>query len=67
MLGSISVTPFAQQVATAYGDRHGAGAAWPWRRLVLTFAMLVALARIGRAAEMRRDLDGTSKKGSVMN
>jgi len=33
--------------------------------LVLTFAMLVTLARIGRAAEMRRDLDRTSKKGSV--
>ena len=66
MLSSISTAAYAQAVATAYRPSEsgvlltvmGAG-------VVLTFAMLVMLARVGRAVEMRRDLDGSPKKGSV--
>ena len=66
MLCSISTGAYAQGVATAYGARDS----WVLLAimaagLVLTFGMLVALARIGRAAEIRRDVDRTSKKGSV--
>jgi hypothetical protein len=66
MLGSISAAAYGQQVVTAYGA-NDVGILFPGLAfgLVLTFVMLVTLARIGRAAEMRRDLDGTSKKGSV--
>jgi hypothetical protein len=31
----------------------------------LTFGLLVTLSRIGHAAEVRRDLDDASKKGSA--
>ncbi len=66
MLCTISCAAYAQQVVTARGGGDtavllsllGVG-------LALTFVMLVTLARIGRAAEVRRDLDNTSKKGSV--
>ena len=66
MLCSISAAAYAQQIATAYGAGE-TGVLLPGMALalVLTFVMLVTLARIGRTAEMRRDLDGTSKKGSV--
>jgi len=66
MLCSISSAAYAQSVATAYqAGESGVLLAVMGGSLVLTFAMFVTLARIGRAAEMRRDLDGTSKKGSV--
>jgi len=66
MLCSISTAAYAQAVATAYrASESGVLLAVMGGSLVLTFAMLVTLARIGRAAEMRRDLDRTSKKGSV--
>ena len=66
LLCSISTAAYAQAVATAYlASESGVLLAVMGGSLVLTFAMLVTLARIGRAAEMRRDLDGTSKKGSV--
>jgi hypothetical protein len=57
MLASISVAAYAQEVATAYGARDSAillsGLVLS---LVLTFALLVTLSRIGHAAEVRRDL-----------
>jgi hypothetical protein len=66
MLGSISVAAYAQQVATAYGASD-AGVLLPGLALslLLTFGLLVTLSRIGHAAEVRRDLDRTTKKGSV--
>jgi len=65
-LCTVSVAAYGQQVATAYGAGStevlfsvmGAGG-------VLMFVVFVILARIGRAAEMRRDLEKTSKRGSV--
>jgi len=66
MLCSISAASYGQQIATAYGPRD-TGVLLPGMvaGLLLTFVMLVGLARMGRAVEMRRDLEGTSKKGSV--
>jgi len=66
MLCSISAASYGQQIATAYGPGD-TGVLLPGMvaGLLLTFVMLVGLARMGRAVEMRRDLEGTSKKGSV--
>jgi hypothetical protein len=66
MLGSISVAAYAQQVATANGASD-VGILLPGLALsfLLTFGLLVTLSRIGHAAEVRRDLDDASKKGSA--
>ena len=62
-LASISVTVYAEQVASARG---ASGILLPGLAvsLLLTFGLLVTLSRIGHAAEVRRDLNKT-KKGSV--
>ena len=66
LLCSISTAAYAQAVATAYrASESGVLLTVMGASLVLTFVMLVTLARIGHAAEVQRDLDGTSKKGSV--
>jgi hypothetical protein len=66
MLAGISVSAYAQSAATAHGNTGATillvGLA---ATFVLTFALLVTLSRVGRAAEQRRDLARTSKKGRV--
>lgn len=66
MLGSISVAAYAQQVASAHRATN-TGILLPGLALafLLTFGLLVTLSRIGMAAEVRRDLDKASKKGSA--
>lgn len=65
MLGTISLGAYAQGVATAHGETGTtvllAALACS---LVLPFALLVSLSRVGRAAEVRRDL-GKSTKGEA--
>jgi hypothetical protein len=65
-LGSISVAAYAQQVAIAFHPTQ-VGILLPGLALsfLLTFGLLVTLSRIGHAAEVRRDLDRTTKKESV--
>jgi uncharacterized membrane protein len=66
MLSTISVGAYAQQIVSASGGGSTAVLLSVMvSGLVLTFLLLVVLARIGRSVEMRRDLEGTSKKGSV--
>jgi len=66
MLAGISVGAYGQSVATSQGVE---GLAILWTAIagafVLPFVLLVTLSRIGRAAEQRRDLEKTSKKGSA--
>ena len=66
MLAGVSIGVYGQGVAQAHGTpgltillAALAGA------IVLPFVLLVVLSRVGRAAEQRRDLKATSKKGSV--
>lgn len=66
MLSTISVGAYGQQIASAKGGGNTAVLLSVMvLGLVVTFLMLVVLARVGRSVEMRRDLEGTSKKGSV--
>jgi len=66
MLCSISAATYGQQVVTAYAaDEVGVLLPGMAFGLLVTFGLFVTLARIGRSVEMRRDLEGTSKKGSV--
>jgi hypothetical protein len=66
MLAAFSITMYGQQVAAAHG---GSGVAillaGTAASLVLPFALLVILSRIGRAAEQRRDMSGGVKKEDV--
>lgn len=66
MLAALSVAVYGQEVAAAHDVKGVAillsGIAVS---LVLPFALLVLLSRVGRSAEQRRDLGPTSKKGSL--
>lgn len=66
MLAALSVAVYGQEVAVAHGVKGIAillsGIAVS---LVLPFALLVVLSRVGRAAEQRRDLGTTSRRGSL--
>jgi hypothetical protein len=67
LLATISIGAYGQQVATAFGPASGSTVLFVALAcaVLLPFALLVTLSRIGRAAEVRRDLNGPSKKGSV--
>lgn len=66
MLAVVSLAIYAQSVATAHGATGMTilltGVAGCF---LLPFLLFVTLSRVGRAAEQRRDLEGTSMKGSA--
>ena len=66
MLCAISTAAYGQEVAAAHGaSDSGILLSGMALGLVLTFGLLLGLSRVGHSAEVRRDLDKTSKKGSV--